>query len=242
MWKMVRDYYTGDYDVDEDMTEVTERPMEEKLDELKEQCQTIFTEDPSQIMSDASLCRFLRAWYEVEPALAAIVKYLEWRRAFDVDALTGDDADIQAEQATDKAAILHDRCAKGRPVIYVCTRKHNSYERNNETLTKFIIYLLETACRMCDEDIIDNLCIVFDLKNFAMANMDYQGVKTLIWLLGRFYPERLGVCLIINAPMIFYGCWAVIRPWMHDVTVSKVKFIDNEVQLAEYIDPSLLPT
>jgi len=69
------------------------------------------------------------------------------------------------------------------------------------------------ACKKCNEDIIDSLCIVFDLQDFSTANMDYQFVKNLIWLLSHYYPERLGVCLIINAPTVFYGCWAVIKPW-----------------------------
>lgn len=54
---------------------------------------------------------------------------------------------------------------------------------------------------------------MFDLKDFGMNCMDYQMIKNLIWLLSRHYPERLGVCLIINAPTLFSGCWAVIRAW-----------------------------
>jgi len=73
--------------------------------------------------------------------------------------------------------------------------------------------LQELACKKCSEEIIDSLCIVFDLQDFSTTNMDYQFVKNLIWLLSHHYPERLGVCLIINAPTVFYGCWAVIKPW-----------------------------
>lgn len=74
-------------------------------------------------------------------------------------------------------------------------------------------FFQEKACAKCDEDIIDNLCIIFDLNDFSTSNMDYQFVKNLIWLLSRHYPERLGICLIINAPVLFYGCWTVIKPW-----------------------------
>ena len=43
--------------------------------------------------------------------------------------------------------------------------------------------------------------------------MDYGFVKQLIWLLTKRYPERLGKCLIVNAPYIFMGCWLVIKLW-----------------------------
>lgn len=89
--------------------------------------------------------------------------------------------------------------------------KHKEHCPLFNTCNKKLCNVQEQVCRKCDEDVIDNLCIVFDLKDFSMANMDYQFVKNLVWLLSKYYPERLGVCLIINAPMIFYGCWPVIR-------------------------------
>lgn len=90
------------------------------------------------------------------------------------------------------------------------------------------------ACKKCNEDIIDSLCIVFDLQDFSTANMDYQFVKNLIWLLSHYYPERLGVCLIINAPTVFYGCWAVIKPW--SVARNYVNFV---ISLQLLIDASV---
>lgn len=76
-----------------------------------------------------------------------------------------------------------------------------------------MMFFKEDACKKCFEEVVDNLCIVFDLKDFGMSCMDYQMIKNLIWLLSRHYPERLGVCLIINAPALFSGCWAVIKGW-----------------------------
>jgi len=43
--------------------------------------------------------------------------------------------------------------------------------------------------------------------------MDYQVIKNLIWLLSRHYPERLGICLVLNAPTLFSGCWGIIKGW-----------------------------
>lgn len=73
--------------------------------------------------------------------------------------------------------------------------------------------LQEEASKKCFEEVVDNLCIVFDLRDFGLSCMDYQVLKNLIWLLSKHYPERLGVCLILNAPALFSGCWAVIKGW-----------------------------
>lgn len=77
----------------------------------------------------------------------------------------------------------------------------------------FKLYFQEEASKKCFEEVVDNLCIVFDLNHFTLSCMDYQVLKNMIWLLSRHYPERLGVCLIINAPTFFSGCWAVIKGW-----------------------------
>ena len=87
-------------------------------------------------------------------------------------------------------------------------------ESELEKLTKYAVYVLENAFKKCNEEVIDNVCIVFDLEGFSTANMDYKFVKGIIWILSKQYPERLGVCLVLNSSMFFNACWAVIKPWL----------------------------
>lgn len=213
---------------------------EDAFKELKSRCQILFDAEPAQYMTDASLKRFLRAFQSADEAFKMVIKCNKWRREFNVSSLSEEEEDIKQEISTGKALLLRHRDYLGRPILYISARKHNVYERDIDKLTKFIVYLLEKACAKCDEDIIDNLCIIFDLNDFSTSNMDYQFVKNLIWLLSRHYPERLGICLIINAPVLFYGCWTVIKPWMSTITTSKVVFAD-EKKLCEFIHPDMLP-
>lgn len=37
--------------------------------------------------------------------------------------------------------------------------------------------LQEEACKRCFEEVVDNLCIVFDLNEFGLSCMDYQVVS-----------------------------------------------------------------
>lgn len=152
---------------------------------------------------------------------------------------------------------------QGRPVIYIPAKNHSVNDREIDELTKFIVYCL-VICLLCNsflvyqlniysnlqeeaskksfEDVIDNFCIVFDLKNFSLTCMDYPLIKNLIWLLSRHYPERLGVCLIYNSPTVFSGCWAVIRGWLDENTAGKVTFVNSEEELCSYLIPDILPT
>lgn len=215
--------------------------FEADFTELKERCQILFEADPSQAHTDASLRRFLRAFVDVDVAFKQLLKCNKWRREYNVEALSPNDPDIAQELACGKVHILRNRDNKGRPVVYVAVRKHNAYDRDADRLKKFLVYILESACKKCDENVIDSLLLVFDLKGFSMGCMDYQFVKNLIWLLSRNYPERLGACLIINSSLIFSGCWSVIRPWLNEVTASKVTFVSDEEELCRYINPDALP-
>lgn len=212
------------------------------LEVLKERCGIIFNADPDQYMSDASITRFLKGFKTVDDAFSGILKCNKWRKEFGVEKLTAEDADVRIELETKKGEVLRHRDRYGRPIILMRVRHHNvNDERNEDALTKFMVYLLETACKKCHEDVMDNICVIFDMQGFSKQCMDYTFVKTLIWLLSHRYPERLGVCLLINSPMVFQGCWTVIKPWLSEVTADKVKFISDEMQIANYLCPDALP-
>ncbi|XP_012942771.1 CRAL-TRIO domain-containing protein C3H8.02 [Aplysia californica] len=232
---------TGNSSAPKETEEEKSKVFEENFIELKSRCNVLFSADPSQTHTESSMRRFLRAFGTIDNAFNHIVKYNKWRREYGVDRLSSEDPDILEEMAVGKVHLLRTRDLKGRPIIHIAARKHIANERDLDKLTKYTIYMLELTCQRIDESVIDNMCIVFDLKNFCMANMDYQFVKKLIWLLGRYYPERLGICLIVNAPVMFSGCWTIIRPWLNEVTASKVTFVNGEEQLCEYLNPDGLP-
>ncbi|CAG5126336.1 unnamed protein product, partial [Candidula unifasciata] len=213
--------------------EAAGKQFENDFQELKERCQPIFAADPSQ--------RFLRGYVTADAAFTAIIKYNKWRKDYNVDNLSTDDPDIMSELAKGTVHILRNRDKKNRPILYVAVRKHLASDRDLDKLTKFTVYMLEQTFKKLNEEIVDTICIVFDLRKFTLANMDYQFVKRLVWLLGKYYPERLGICLIYGAPMVFQGCWAVIRPWLNEVTASKVTFVGTEEQLCQYLNPDCLP-
>ena len=184
--------------------------------------------------------RFLRAFLTVDAAFNGIISYNNWRRDYDVDSLKAEDPHIAEQIAKKKAILLRPKDRKGRPIVHVVVRNHITGEVDIEHMTKFVVYMLETTAKSIDEAVIDTTCVVFDLKDFSMSNMDYEVVKELINLLNRYYPERLGVCIILNYPTLFSACWAAIRPWLNEVTASKVQFVSDRKQLGQYLNPDVL--
>ncbi|XP_034108464.1 uncharacterized protein LOC132788571 [Drosophila nasuta] len=210
---------------------------EQDFKDLKERMKLIVDADPSQYHNDFSLRRFLRAFKTTDAAFQALLKTNKWRESYGVAKLN----DVDWSNFKNKARVLRHRDCVGRPVIYIPSKNHNT-ARDIDELTRFIVCNLEEACAKCFEEVTDRLCIVFDLAEFSTSCMDYQLVQNLIWLLGKHYPERLGVCLIINAPGIFSTIWPGIRVLLDDNTSKKVKFVSNEADLCQYVIPDILPT
>ncbi|KAJ8953830.1 hypothetical protein NQ318_006680 [Aromia moschata] len=225
------------------MSEIQIKPVNESdLHELKNRMKIIADADPKQYHNEFSLKRYLRAFKTADDAFKAILKTNKWRQEYGVEDLTAETPVVKVNLEANKARVLRHRDMQGRPVVYIPAKNHNASNRDIDALTKFIVYCLEEACKKCFEEVVDNLCIVFDLQDFGVTCMDYQLVKNLIWLLSRHYPERLGVCLIINSSTLFSSCWAVIKGWLDENTKSKVIFVGSEEELCKHLIPDILPT
>ncbi|UJR38641.1 hypothetical protein I4U23_031306 [Adineta vaga] len=87
----------------------------------------------------------------------------------------------------------------------------------------------------------ESVTVLFDMDGFSMKNMDYQHVKFLINLLQNYYPESLGLALIVNAPWLFNSCWYLIKSWLDPVVQQKIHFIKNLDDLNQFIDRNYLP-
>jgi len=73
-----------------------------------------------------------------------------------------------------------------------------------------------------------------------MSNIDLNAAKRIIYMLSNFYPERMGQCLLVSAPMLFSAAWAVIRPWLSRRTQTKIEFCKPH-ELGRWMAPTALP-
>jgi uncharacterized protein YeeX (DUF496 family) len=194
-------------------------------------------ENISHPFTETAILRFLRGRkHDEAKALKGLTKHVEWRNENNVDGITIED--IPHEHPSRKC-IIEGYDFKGRPVTSIIARRHNKDARDVEEIKKYIIHTLESAMKMTKDDE-ERMVVLFDLSEFSLRCMDYEAVQMLVNILQYNYPETLAYALIVNAPMIFSACWAVIKLWVDPVTVSKVLFVSHR-ELAKYMDPSQIP-
>ncbi|KAK8385115.1 hypothetical protein O3P69_012123 [Scylla paramamosain] len=195
-------------------------------------------------LDSRTLARYLKAHGTVDDAYQKMVATEEWRKDFKVASISATTPGVRRMSASNLAQVVDGRDKLGRPVVVVTARNHSLFGRDMNDMTQYIIHVLELICSRCgnegEDDIPDNMCLVFEMLGFGLSCMDYPALRKLYTLMTDHYPERLGVCLILNAPLIFSGCWPIIRSWLDENTASKIKFVKTD-SIKEYLDTSILP-
>ncbi|KAF9898886.1 hypothetical protein BX616_003485 [Lobosporangium transversale] len=197
---------------------------------------------------DSLLLRFLRARkWNVTNGLNMILKAFKWRIEDDIEEVKAKNEDeLSAKYRGFKLQLemgksyFHGTDKMGRPVVYINVRLHKPADQDQKALEKFTIYVMETG-RLMIQPPVETACLVFDMTGFGLSNMDYNFVKFLVQCFEAYYPESLGILIVHKAPLVFWGVWKVIEPWLDPVVASKIRFTRSDKELLEIIDPNHLP-
>ena len=91
---------------------------------------------------------------------------------------------------------------------------------------------------------VDNFCRIIDLEGMSNDhNKLLEWTKPMTFVDQNYYPERLGVMFIINAPWFFSLIWTAISFFLDDKTRQKIHILgsDYKEKLHQIVDPSQLP-
>lgn len=102
------------------------------------------------------------------------------------------------------------------------------------------------ACSKAVGHPVETSCTILDLNNVSLSN--FYSVKNFVAQASSIgqdrYPECMGKFYIINAPYLFSTVWSLIKPWLDEVTVSKIAILSSsqsKAKLLEQISPENLP-
>ena len=87
---------------------------------------------------------------------------------------------------------------------------------------------------------------ILDLHGFPLwpDSKGFRWIRRCIEIDEAYYPETLEHLFVINAPIWFTAIWAIVRPWIDEVTVEKIQIIGHHYEpiLKKYIADDQLPT
>lgn len=200
---------------------------------------------------DKLFLRFLRARkWEVPLAARMLGRTIRWRiQEADVEQMLFRGEEYYIAENQDETYIYQFKSGKsvltghdkrGRPVLTVRVRLHDSRTQTESAMEWFTIMTCEEA-RLCLKGDIETASIIFDLENFGLQNMDWHVVKFILKCFEAHYPECLGRVMIHRSPWVFNGIWNVIRGLLDPVVANKVSFTKTTKELLQFVDLDQLP-
>lgn len=128
--------------------------------------------------------------------------------------------------------------------LYAVTTQERQLQRLVWEYEKFLNERLP-ACSAAVGAPVETSCTILDLQNVGLSN--FYKVKDYVMQASQIgqdrYPECMGKFYIINAPYLFSTVWSFIKPWLDEVTVSKIAILGSSYKstLLEQIPAENLP-
>jgi len=187
---------------------------------------------------DAKLLRFLRARdFNVSKAIDMLQKAIIWRKEYGAE-------DIKLENVRhiiERGEVCPNGIDKfGRPLIFANMKYHDP--KLGPLLLQYQVYYIENLTKQMG-DSLDTFTSIFNLEGFSNKNIDFNHTFNMINVFQNYYPERLGICFVINAPWFFGTIWKIVKPWLDKITASKIFFLDADYKerFKELIDEQFIP-
>ncbi|TPX33606.1 hypothetical protein SmJEL517_g03587 [Synchytrium microbalum] len=231
--------------------------QETALAEFKSKLSAIGAYDPAK-HSDHLLLRFLRARkFNLDNARKMWLDCEKWRKEFGIEELMKTfDFPEAAEVRAIYPRFYHKADKMGRPIyierfekcdltkLWQVTTPDRMIRNHVYEYEKLINFRLQ-ACSIKAGRHLEQSCTILDLKGVGLSS--FKSVYTLVQQVStisqNYYPEMLGRMFIVNAPFLFTGVWALVKPMLDEVTVNKISILGASYQeeLLKAIEKDNLP-
>lgn len=175
--------------------------------------------------NDWCYVRFLRArQWSLPKALKMLQATLQWRVEQRPHAISW--SSIEAEAASGKNFVSPFPDREGRPVVIMRPRNQNTGDERAQVL--FLIYCLEHASRLADQQRVGKMTWLLDFVGYSMRNAPSARTSLdVLHVLQNHYPERLGCAVCYSAPSLFSLTWKAVAPFIDPVTKKKIDFVEK---------------
>jgi len=190
-----------------------------------------------EIGDDSELRRFLIARdYDISKTTDMYKNYLNWLSTTSPRNIK--DEKIITSLNSNKGFVYgHDKLM--RPTIYIITKKHDKTIPIDETRL-FIVKLILSAVDLLGVDGNGSqFSAIIDFDDFGTSNFDVSALKSIMWILDRCFPERLGSLYMVKTGVLFAMFWKIVSPFIPSRTSQKIK-ISAEKELIDQWPSELL--
>ncbi|XP_068239493.1 SEC14-like protein 2 [Palaemon carinicauda] len=191
---------------------------------------------PQDKQEDHDLLKWLVARsYNIDKAESMIRKSMEWRKEWDVETVLEWDVPEVLQRYYPVGMAGHDR--GGLPVWIIpyggCDMRGLLSSVRKRDYIRYTVRVLEASLQDMKKQTKDlgypvtQQCCIFDLEDFSLRHVTWKPamdvILELVQLYEANYPELLKCAYVINAPKVFTLAYAIIKPFLHEVTLKKIR-------------------
>jgi len=216
------------------------------LEQLKERMNNTVCSQESwrsdwEDFSDFWIAKFLRArkWV-VEDACQMLIAHLQWRRSFAGGIETITEERVRSALHSGVYCYRH-LDAQNRVIEWVRVKLYDKHTRDLELMQMMIVYNSEFGRRFMSPAV-QYRTSVFDCTGVGLKQIDMTMGRFIAEMGEKNYPDTMGMLVVYNAPFCFWASWALFKPFIDPVTVSKIHFVNDLASLEKHIPRSKIPT
>ncbi|MED6204081.1 hypothetical protein PIB30_005808 [Stylosanthes scabra] len=193
---------------------------QEKINEVRRLIGPL-SEKASVYCSDSSISRYLRSKnWNVKKAAQMLQRSLKWREEYKPEEIRWEDVANGAETGKIYMANYCDR--HGRTVLVMKPSLQKS-TNDVEEQVKYFVYSIENAIFNLPSNQ-EEIVWLIDFQGYSMASISFKMSREITFILQEYYPERLGLAILYNAPRIFRPFYSMVKPLLDAKTYNRFKF------------------
>jgi len=183
--------------------------------------------------------RFLKGFsYNRSKSLKNLQGYMLWR----CNSERVVEENIVESLKARKVYVLEGRNRMGGPCVLIVARNHDMFKTGSEETVKLLTYSLDKAIGLMDRSQgVTQATVILDLENVGWKSLDVEALKNIMLFFQNFFPERVSTAVFWKAPGVFNALWRVVKPFLSDMTKSKILFARKPEDLNKKVELKYLP-
>ncbi|KAG8186334.1 hypothetical protein JTE90_005866 [Oedothorax gibbosus] len=207
------------------------------LDDLPTEKQNYHEDDIKRVKeNDFFVARYiLHNEKDIEKSYNMLTESLKYRKEMEVNTLRK--KDLPKEYFDNRAVILCNKDNRDHPIVAIRCKTHVNNKDTRRQQQQYMLYWVERGLRQSDWGAVT---ILFDCTDSGVSNVDLDMMRFIFSTFNKYVPWGLGYFFVYNMPWYLSALWKVIKQWVPQRHLEKIKFVDCN-SILEFVDVDQLP-
>ncbi len=183
--------------------------------------------------------RFLKGFqYNRSKSFKNLQSYVMWRSTSE----RVREENITESLRAKKVYIMEGSDRNGGPCVLIVAKNHDKFKTGSDETVKLLTYSLDKAIALMDRAKgVTHATVILDLERVGWKSLDVEALKNIMLFFQNYFPERVSTAVFWKAPGVFSALWRVVKPFLSDMTRSKILFARTPEDLSRKVALEHLP-